>query len=337
MTRHHHQHLVRRRQGRLPGRQPLRPPHTLTSQAGHHPLRLSSSHQRNASTRSFPPNLTWWSWRGGASCRSSPRPPSRWTTAPFMPGTEDYTLERFVVGSSIPINLTYAAAPGCGRRKPRPAPNPSSSTGIRSGQRPTALRHRPPDPSEPPGLPGHLPEGDTFTNELVQAIREGRNEGIRRNTAPPTSSSGRCSSSPDGSLPREEMFHTFNTLYEAGRRIVLPQTVPARCCAWTTGCAPGSNGACLWTSSPDYETGGHHQTKAIRRGMNPLEPVLQLYRGQHHLQCTPGSRGTVNKILAFQELMGSVDVDTGHPAPSGTCARTRPIFPLSRCHHRRGV
>ena len=52
------------------------------------------------------------------------------------------------------------------------------------------------------------------------------------------------------------------------------------------------------------------KNKAIRRGMNLPDPVLQ-YIAENITSNVRQIEGTVNKILAFQELMGeSVDVDT---------------------------
>lgn len=63
---------------------------------------------------------------------------------------------------------------------------------------------------------------------------------------------------------------------------------------------------------PDYETRvAIIKNKAIRRGMNLPDPVLQYICGEHHLQRAADRGNRQQKFLAFQELMGeSVDVDT---------------------------
>lgn len=79
--------------------------------------------------------------------------------------------------------------------------------------------------------------GDTFTNELIQAIREGRNAEFREKYRGADVFlmddvqfiAGRDST-------QEEMFHTFNTLYELKKQIVFTSDRPAprRCSAWRT-------------------------------------------------------------------------------------------------------
>ena len=125
---------------------------------------------------------------------------------------------------------------------------------------------------------------------------------------------------------QEEMFHTFNTLYEAGRQIVFTADRPPKEMLrlddrlrtrfeW---------GLPVDIQPPDYETRvAIIKNKAIRRGMNLPDPVLQ-YIAENITSNVRQIEGTVNKILAFQELMGeSVDVDTV-TRRYGTCSRTRP-------------
>ena len=112
---------------------------------------------------------------------------------------------------------------------------------------------------------------------------------------------------------QEEMFHTFNSLYEAGRQIVFTADRPPKEMLrlddrlrtrfeW---------GLLADIQPPDYETRvAIIKNKAIRRGMNLPDPVLQ-YIAENITSNVRQIEGTVNKILAFQELMGeSVDVDT---------------------------
>ena len=174
-----------------------------------------------------------------------------------MPGTEEYTFERFVVGASN--KFAHAAALAVAER-PAQTYNPLFSYGE-SGLGKThllyAIAHK--IHAGNPNFRIVYIKGDSFTNELIQAIREGRNQEFREKYRyadvflmdDVQFIAGKESS-------QEEMFHTFNTLYEAGR--------------------------------PD--------------------PVLQ-YIADNITSNVRQIEGTVNKILAFQELMGeSVDVDT---------------------------
>ena len=111
-------------------------------------------------------------------------------------------------------------------------------------------------------------KGDSFTNELIQAIREGRNPEFREKYRSADVFlmddvqfiAGRESA-------QEEMFHTFNTLYEAGRQIVFTADRPPKeMLRWTIVCAPGLNGACPWTSSPPTTRPGWPSSKTRPSG-----------------------------------------------------------------------
>ena len=112
---------------------------------------------------------------------------------------------------------------------------------------------------------------------------------------------------------QEEMFHTFNTLYEQGKQIVFTADRPPQEMLrlddrlrtrfeW---------GLPIDVQPPDYETRlAIIKNKTIRRGMNLPDPVLA-YIADNITSNVRQIEGTVNKILAFQELMGEqVDVDT---------------------------
>ena len=112
---------------------------------------------------------------------------------------------------------------------------------------------------------------------------------------------------------QEEMFHTFNTLYEAGRQIVFTADRPPK---EMLRLDDRLRTRFEWglpvdiqppTTRPGWPSS---KTRAIRRGMNLPDPVLQ-YIAENITSNVRQIEGTVNKILAFQELMGeSVDVDT---------------------------
>ena len=155
---------------------------------------------------------------------------------------------------------------------------------------------------------------ENFVNEYVAALRDGNIANFRkryRNTdvlliddVQFFAGKERC---------QEEFFHTFNTLHESGKQIVLTSDRPPKEMLrlddrlrtrfeW---------GLPVDIQPPDYETRvAIIKNKAIRRGMNLPDPVLQ-YIAENITSNVRQIEGTVNKILAFQELMGeSVDVDT---------------------------
>ena len=230
----------------------------------------------------------------------------------FLPGTEEYTFDKFVVGSSN--KFAYAAARSVAD-EPAKSYNPLfiyGESGLGKTHLLYAIAH---------AIHGQYPDyrivyirGDTFTNELIAAIREGRNQEFREKYRSADVFlmddvqfiAGREST-------QEEMFHTFNTLYEAGRQIVFTADRPPKEMLrlddrlktrfeW---------GLPVDVQPPDYETRvAIIKNKAIRRGMNLPDPVLR-YIADNITANVRQIEGTVNKILAFQELMGEqVDVDT---------------------------
>ena len=236
---------------------------------------------------------------------------SKGEDAAFLPGTEEYTFERFVVGSSN--KFAHAAALAVAEN-PAHSYNPLfiyGESGLGKTHLLYAIAHR--IHRDHPDYRILYIKGDAFTNELIQAIREGRNAEFREKYRyadvflmdDVQFIAGKESS-------QEEMFHTFNTLYEAGRQIVFTADRPPKEMLrlddrlrtrfeW---------GLPVDIQPPDYETRvAIIKNKAIRRGMNLPDPVLQ-YIADNITSNVRQIEGTVNKILAFQELMGeSVDVD----------------------------
>ena len=230
----------------------------------------------------------------------------------FFPGTEEYTFERFVVGSS---NKFAHAAARAVADNPGQSYNPLfiyGESGLGKTHLLYAIAHT--IHKNHPDYKVVYIKGDTFTNELIQAIREGRNAEFREKYRGADVFlmddvqfiAGRDST-------QEEMFHTFNTLYELKKQIVFTSDRPPKEMLrledrlktrfeW---------GLPVDIQPPDYETRvAIIKNKAIRRGMNLPDPVLQ-YIAENITSNVRQIEGTVNKILAFQELMGeSVDVDT---------------------------
>ena len=232
----------------------------------------------------------------------------------FLPGTEEYTFDTFVVGSSNKFAYSAAQAVADAPGKPK-GYNPLfiyGESGLGKTHLLYAIAH---------SIHARFPDyrivyikGDAFTNELIAAIREGKNQEFREKYRSADVFlmddvqfiAGRDSS-------QEEMFHTFNSLYENGKQIVFTADRPPKEMLrlddrlktrfeW---------GLPIDVQPPDYETRvAIIKNKAIQRGMNLPAPVLQ-YIAENITANVRQIEGTVNKILAFQELMGEqVDVET---------------------------
>ena len=155
----------------------------------------------------------------------------------FFPGTEEYTFERFVVGSS---NKFAHAAARAVADNPGKSYNPLfiyGESGLGKTHLLYAIAHT--IHKNHPEYKVVYIKGDTFTNELIQAIREGRNAEFREKYRGADVFlmddvqfiAGRDST-------QEEMFHTFNTLYE---------TRPS---AWGWSCLSASSSSSRRTSPP---------------------------------------------------------------------------------------
>ncbi len=228
----------------------------------------------------------------------------------FLPGTEEYTFDRFVVGNSN--KFAHAAA-----RQAADAPGKSynplfiyGESGLGKTHLLYAIAHT--VHKNHPDYRIVYIKGDAFTNELIQAIREGRNQEFREKYRGADVFlmddvqfiAGRDST-------QEEMFHTFNTLYEAKKQIVFTSDRPPKEMMrledrlktrfeW---------GLLADIQPPDYETRmAIIKNKAIRMGVELPDPVLE-YIAENITANVRQIEGTVNKIMALRELEGN-DVDS---------------------------
>ena len=145
---------------------------------------------------------------------------------PDHPNTEDYTFERFVVGSSN--KFAHAAALAVSDGQVRQNYNPLfiyGESGLGKTHLLHAIRH-----SISKKFPHYnivFVKGDTFTNELIDAIQQGKNVEFREKYRGADLFlmddiqfiAGRMST-------QEEFFNTFNTLYELGKQIVFTSDRP---------------------------------------------------------------------------------------------------------------
>ena len=224
----------------------------------------------------------------------------------FLPGTEEYTFERFVVG---PSNKFAHAAARAVADHPAQNYNPLfiyGESGLGKTHLLYAIAHKIHD--EHPDYRIVYIKGDAFTNELIQAIREGRNQEFRekfRSADVFLMDDVQFIAGKDTTM--EEMFHTFNTLYENKKQIVFTADRPPKEMLkledrlktrfeW---------GLIADIQPPDYETRmAIIKNKAIRMGVELPEAVLQ-YIAENITANVRQIEGTVNKIMALRDLEGS--------------------------------
>lgn len=232
----------------------------------------------------------------------------------FLPGTEEYTFDTFVVGSSNKFAWSAAKAVADAPGKPK-GYNPLflyGESGLGKTHLLYAIAHA--IHAKHPDYRIVYIKGDAFTNELITAIQGGKNQEFREKyRAADVFLMDDVQFIAGRQASQEEMFHTFNTLYEQGKQIVFTADRPPKEMLrlddrlktrfeW---------GLPVDIQPPDYETRvAIIKNKAISRGMNLPEPVLS-FIAENITANVRQIEVTVNKILAFQELLGQqVDVDT---------------------------
>ena len=223
----------------------------------------------------------------------------------FLPGTEEYTFDRFVVGSS---NKFAHAAARKAAENPGLSYNPLfiyGESGLGKTHLLYSIAHA--IHAEHPEYKIIYVKGDAFTNELVAAIREGRTQEFRdkyRRADVFLMDDVQFIAGRDST--QEEMFHTFNTLYELKKQIAFTSDRPPKEMLrledrlktrfeW---------GLLADIVPPDYETRtAIIKSKAIRMGMELPDYIIQLI-AETITANVRQIEGTVNKIMAFQDLNG---------------------------------
>ena len=223
----------------------------------------------------------------------------------FFPGTEEYTFERFVVGSS---NKFAHAAARAVADNPGKSYNPLfiyGESGLGKTHLLYAIAHT--IHKNHPEYKVVYIKGDTFTNELIQAIREGRNAEFREKYRGADVFlmddvqfiAGRDST-------QEEMFHTFNTLYELKKQIVFTSDRPPKEMLrledrlktrfeW---------GLIADVQPPDYETRmAIIRNKATSLGLDLSYDICD-YIANNVTSNVRQIEGTVKKIRAYVDLNG---------------------------------
>ena len=249
----------------------------------------------------------------------------------FLPGTEDYTFERFVVGNSN--KFAHAAAQAVADR-PAESYNPLfiyGESGLGKTHLLYAIAHT--IHREHPDYRIVYIRGDAFTNELIRAIREGKNQEFRdkyRSADVFLMDDVQFIAGRDST--QEEMFHTFNSLYEEKKQIVFTSDRPPKEMLrledrlktrfeW---------GLLADIQPPDYETRvAIIKNKAIRMGVELPEEVLT-YVAENITANVRQIEGTVNKVLAYRDLMGSnVDANAVTRAVRDMFKDTTDILPTA--------
>ena len=235
--------------------------------------------------------------------------------APAPTGVEAdrYTFERFVVGSTN--RFAYTAAKKVAEA-PGGAYNPLFIYG-QSGLGKTHLLHAIANQVRNNHSEFRIlyVQSEDFVNELIGNLRRGIDmQGFRdkyRNVDLFLMDDVQFIAGKDSS--EEELFHTFNTLYEQKKQIVftadrpphemlrLEQRLKTRF----------EQGLPADIQPPDYETRvALLKNKAVERGISLPDTVLS-YVAENITSNVRQIEGVVNKIMAFQELMGEqLDVET---------------------------
>ena len=224
----------------------------------------------------------------------------------LFPGTSDYTFERFVVGSSN--RYAYSAARAVADIPGRAGYNPLfiyGESGLGKTHLLYAIAHQVKRKRE--DLRIVYIKGDDFTNELIASIREGSNAEFREKYRQAgillvddiQFIAGKKQT-------QEEFFHTFNTLYESGRQIVLTSDRPPREMTQLEDRLQSRfvSGLMVDVAPPDFETRlAIIKNKAAMLGVK-LPDEIYGYIAENVTANVRQIEGTLNKLLAYRDLLG---------------------------------
>ena len=150
-------------------------------------------------------------------------------------------------------------------------------------------------------------KGDDFTNELVSSIRENRNAEFREKYRQADILLVDDIQFIAGKIQtQEEFFHTFNTLYESGKQIVLTSDRPPREMTQLSDrlMSRFESGLMVDVAPPDFETRlAIIHNKAALLGVKLPNEVMD-YIAENVTTNVRQLEGTLNKILAYRDLLG---------------------------------
>lgn len=228
--------------------------------------------------------------------------------APDRPGdlseSETFTFETYVVG---PQNKLAFAASKAVTEKPGENYNPLFIYGD-SGLGKTHLLYAIANAlrKKRPAAKIVYIKGDDFTNELVASIRENRNAEFREKYRQTDILLMDDIQFIAGKIQtQEEFFHTFNTLYESGKQIVLTSDRPPK---EITQLEDRLRTRFEWglmvdVAPPDFETRfAIVQNKAALLGVKLPNEVTD-YIAENITSNVRQIEGTLNKILAYRDLL----------------------------------
>jgi chromosomal replication initiator protein len=228
------------------------------------------------------------------------------------PVSREYTFDRFVVGSTNKFAFTAAEKVA---NEPGGAYNPLFIYGP-SGLGKTHLLHAIANRvrKNNPTFRILYIQSEDFVNELIGNLRRGTDmQGFRdkyRNVDLFLMDDVQFIAGKDSS--EEELFHTFNTLYEQKKQIVFTSDRPPQEMLRLEQRLKTrfEQGLPADIQPPDYETRmAILKNKSLERGIVLPDPVLS-YVAENITANVRQIEGVVNKIMAFQELMGAqVDVE----------------------------
>lgn len=231
---------------------------------------------------------------------------------PGDPAFQEYTFDRFVVGSTNKFAFTAAVKVA---NEPGGAYNPLFIYG-QSGLGKTHLLHAIANRvrENHPGYRIMYIKSEDFVNELISNLRHGNDmQGFRdkyRTVDLFLMDDVQFIAGKDSS--EEELFHTFNTLYEQKKQIVFTSDRPPQEMLRLEQRLKTrfEQGLPADIQPPDYETRmAILKNKSLERGIVLPDPVLS-YVAENITSNVRQIEGVVNKIMAFQELMGAqVDVE----------------------------
>ncbi len=220
-------------------------------------------------------------------------------------GSEEFTFDKFIVGNTN--RMAYAAAKAVAENATNKY-NPLLIYGD-SGLGKTHLLYSIANvirTSRPKSRIVYI-KGDDFTNELVKAIQTGRNSEFREKYRMAdlllVDDIQFIAGKPQ---TQEEFFHTFNTLYESGRQIVLTSDRPPKEMLRLEDRLKSrfEGGLMVDIQPPDYETRvAIVRTKAARLGI-PLSQEAIAYISENIKANIRQIEGILKKIQAYIDLQG---------------------------------